>query len=170
MLSNLLGQMCNPLDELWCRETRDVDDSSADAGEVGLMSVLALTDVVGVYNLADFMIRPDGSQQEPDNMLPQEKIMVTMIAFPFLTIVIAFAFAPRKNAALIAAATHGLYTLHQLVHCDTWRALFHSDTQLTMEFFIYTKEMWLMVSMIIWYLESKAEAQNARQKTSQKTS
>ena len=134
--------------------------------QVGLMSVLALLDVAGVYNLADFMIRPDGSQQEPDNMLPQEKIMVTMIAFPFLTVILAFAFAPRKNAALIAAAIHGLYTLHQLVHYDTWQALFHPDTQLSMEFFIYTKEMWLVVSMIIWYLESSAEAKDEKQKKS----
>ncbi|KAL3942410.1 MAG: hypothetical protein SGBAC_003404 [Bacillariaceae sp.] len=134
--------------------------------QVGLLSVLSLIDVGGVLNLANFMIRPDGSQQEPDNMLPQEKIMVTMIGFPFFTIVLAFAFAPRKNAAMIAAATHGVYTLHQLVHYATWQALFHPDTQLTMGFFMGTKAMWALVSMAIWYLETSAEAKDAKQKSS----
>merc|ERR1712232_729280 len=110
----------------------------------------------GVSNVADFMIRPDGSRQDPQHMLPQEKIMVSMIAFPFLTVVLAFAFAPRKNAALIAATTHGLYTLHQVVFYDTWQALFHPNAEVSMEFFIATKIIWMLASMVIWYLESSS--------------
>lgn len=132
------------------------------------MSVLALIDVGGVFNVADFMIRPDGSQQDPNNMLPQEKIIVTMLAFPFLTVAIAFLFAPRKNAALIAAGTHFLYTLHQIVHYDTWKALFHPDTDLTMEFFIISKSVWVIISLIIWYLESSEGNDKATKKDKSK--
>lgn len=123
---------------------------------------IALIDVGGVYNLADFMVRPDGSQQDPDNMLPVEKVLVTMIAFPFLTVVLAFFLAPRSSAALVAAATHFCYTLHQIVLFDTWKALFHPDTDLSMTFFITGKVVWMFVCILIWYLEKE----NTKAKTS----
>lgn len=120
-------------------------------------SALVLIDIVGVVNLADFMIRPDGSQQDPNAMLPVEKVLVTMIAFPFGIVALAFLLAPRKCAALIAAATHAAYLWHQWVHYDTWLALFHPDTDLSMEFFMYPKLGWTVISLWIWYL-SKDEA------------
>ena len=134
--------------------------------QIVAMSALAIIDVAGVMNVADFMIRPDGSQQDPNHMLPQEKILVSMIAFPFLTVVLAFIFAPRKNAALIAAATHGLYILHQAIFYDTWQALFHPDASVSMEFFMVAKFVWMNVSLVIWYLESAKEAQNSKSKSS----
>ena len=117
--------------------------------------LLTLIDVVGVVNLADFMIRPDGSQQDPNNMLPVEKVLVTMIAFPFWTVVLAFALAPRPNAALMSAAIHASYYLHQAVHYDTWQDLFHPDTDLSMGFFMGGKIVWFFVSLVIWYLSTK---------------
>lgn len=127
-----------------------------------VLAHLALTmiDVVGVVNLADFMIRPDGSQQDPNAMLPVEKVLVTMIAFPFFTIVLAFVLAPRQNAALISAVTHAAYLLHQYVHWETWLALFHPDTELSMEFFMYTKLLWVAISLLIWYLEASADTKS----------
>eukprot|EP00980_Cylindrotheca_fusiformis_P002798 scaffold669_cov80-Cylindrotheca_fusiformis.AAC.2 len=135
--------------------------------QVAAMSALALVDVAGLYNMADFMVRPDGSQQDPNHMIPQEKVLVMLLAFPFLTVVLAFVFAPRKNAALIAASTHLLYVLHQVVHYSTWNALFHPDSNLSLEFFILTKCAWAVVSLIIWYLESSLGDQDDGKKSKQ---
>lgn len=125
-------------------------------------SALVSMDVFGVMKVADFMIRPDGSQQDPNAMLPVEQILVAMIAFPFATIVLAFALAPRPNAALIAAATHSSYLLHQWIHYDTWLALFHPDTDLSMEVFMYPKLGWVAVSLLIWYLEQSPSKQKQK--------
>lgn len=120
-------------------------------------TALALIDVAGVVRLADFMIRPDGSQQDPNDMLPVEKILVTMIAFPFLVIVLVFFFCGRQEAALVSAATHSLYSVHQIVHYKTWQALFHPKAGLTMEFFILSKLVWVSISMLIWFLSLREE-------------
>ena len=127
-------------------------------------TALTLIDVVGVVNLADFLVRCDGSQQDPASFLPIERILVTLVAFPFLTVLLAFVLAPRKNAALISAATHACYILHQVVHYDTWQALFHPNTDLTMEFFIYSKAVWVVVSLIIWGMESTQQEEMALEK------
>ena len=125
-------------------------------------TVLTLIDVVGVTNLADFMIRCDGTQQDPNAMTAIEKVLVTMIAFPFWTIVVAFMIAPRPSAALISAATHSSYTLHQVIHHETWQELFHPHTDLTMEFFIYSKIVWIMISLLIWYLSTSTTNKEER--------
>ena len=137
---------------------RTVEQRISDAltlFQVVALSALSIIDVGGVYPVADFLVRPDGSQQDPQNMLPSETVFVMLVAFPFLTIVLAFCLAPRKDAALIAASTHGVYILHQVVHYSTWKALFHPNTDITMEFFIITKTVWMIVSLYIWFVESK---------------
>lgn len=115
-------------------------------------TALTLIDVVGLVNLADFMIRPDGSQQDPNNMLPIEKVFVTLVAFPFCIVALAFLLIPRHWAALMGAAIHASYAALQLVHWNTWLLLFHPDTDLSMEFFVYPKFVWIAICMAIWYL------------------
>ena len=125
-------------------------------------TALTLIDVVGMMNLADFMIRPDGSQQDPNHMLPVEKVLVTMIAFPFWTVLVAFAVADRPTAAILGAVIQGSYAMLQLVNWDTWQALFHPDTDLSMEFFVYTKGVWIVVFGIIWYLSSQQTSEKSQ--------
>lgn len=125
--------------------------------QIFALSALTLIDFIGLFPVADFLVRPDGSQQDPSTMLPMEQILVSMIAFPFTIIVMALLLVPRKYAMLVAVATHGCYTLHQLVFYSTWQALFHPKASITMEFLIITKVFWMVVSLYVWRVECAKE-------------
>jgi len=113
---------------------------------------LALTavDFFGVYPVADFLVRPDGSRQDPANMLPSEEIMVALVAFPFFIVVLGFTMFPQSQAALLSLAVHGVYAFHQIWKKDKWDALVHPDSeQITTDFFIISHIFWMVVSVII---------------------
>ena len=96
------------------------------------------------------MIRPDGSQMNPKDMLPVEEVFVALVAFPFLIVAMAFFVGPRRQAALLSAATHGAYAGHQIWKKNLWDSLMHPDSDLSTDFFLYSHVFWAILSMVIW--------------------
>lgn len=125
-------------------------------------SALVAVDFLGVYPVADFLIRSaDGSQMDPKNMLPLEELFVAMLAFPFLTVILGFVVCKnRRDAALISVATHGIYAFHQVWKKKIWDAILHPDTDISTEFFLYSHIGWAIVSGVIYAL-SKGDTNTA---------
>jgi hypothetical protein len=116
---------------------------------------LATVDFFGVYSLADFMIRPDGSQMKPNDMLPVEEVLVAMMAFPFFIVVMGFMLTCRKDAAALSTCIHLAFACHQIWKKSVWDAIFHPNSEfLTTDFFIKTHLGWAVISGIIWFLNA----------------
>jgi hypothetical protein len=121
-----------------------------------LLAHLAMTviDFFGAMPLADMLKRQDGSRMDPHHMLPIEEVFVALVAFPFLIIVVAFVLLKRKDAALLSAVVHALYTFHQVWKKDVWDAAIHPDSDfITTQFLIIIHIAWGVVSAVIWWLE-----------------
>lgn len=139
-------------------ETREIMAIGSTVSNIltGLLIIvhsgLVAVDFLGLYPVADFMIRPDGTQMDPKNFTPQEELFVAMIAFPFLTCILGFLFTNRKDAALISAVTHGIFAVHQVWKKDRWDAIMHPNTEISTEFFLYAHVVWAIVSVVIYFL------------------
>jgi hypothetical protein len=108
----------------------------------------------GMFSLADFIVRSDGSQMDPNNMLPLEELFVAMVAFPFITIPVAFLLTSRRQeAASISFVTHALFAFHQIWKKSVWDSIVHPDSELiATEFFIISHIVWVVVSLAIFVL------------------
>lgn len=116
---------------------------------------LASVDFFGIYPMADFMVRPDGSQMEAEQMLPVEEVLVAMMAFPFFIVVMGFMLTCRKDAAALSTCVHLSFAFHQIWKKSVWDAIFHpNSTFLTTDFFIRTHLGWAVISGIIWFLNA----------------
>ena len=134
-------------------------DVSTVLTTVLVMVHVALTavDFFGIYPLADFMIRPDGSQMQADQMLPVEEVLVAMLAFPFFIVIMGFMLTCRKDAAAISTCVHFTYAFHQIWKKPVWDAIFHPNSDvLTTHFFILTHLGWAGISGIIWFLNASS--------------
>ena len=120
---------------------------------VAVHTALFAIDFLNAAPVADFLIRPDGSQMDPLNMLPLEEIFVAMIAFPFGIIMIAFISTNQRDAAWISFLVHMIYGIHQFWKRERWATIIHPNSALiTIDFFIYSHLVWALVSAVIYIL------------------
>jgi len=126
-------------------------------------SVLVAIDFFGIYPVADFLRRQDGSQMEPQAMLPQEEVLVAMLAFPFGICVLGFFLLKnRSEAALLSSWIHGMYAAHQLWKKPIWDAMLHPDTDISTEFFLISHIVWTVVSAVIYTLTKEPDEKSMK--------
>jgi hypothetical protein len=122
-------------------------------------TAMTVIDFFGVYQLADFLRREDGSRMDPRHMLPLEELFVAMVAFPFLIILVSFALLTRRDAARLSGTVHALYTFHQVWKKDVWDAAIHPESDfITTPFLIFIHILWTIVSLVIWRLEQPSSS------------
>lgn len=123
---------------------------------------LSIVDLFGLVKIADFMVRDDGSQMDPNDMLPREELFVAMLAMPFLIVVMGFLLLnDRAEAAMLSFVIHGLYGGYQIWKKPLWDATIHPESKLIKtELFIISHLIWVGVSGTIWGLERTAPSAN----------
>ena len=128
--------------------------------------ILSVIDFGGFFPVADFLVRPDGSQMDPTDMLPMEQIFVALCAFPFLIIAMSFGLlSSRREAAILSAAVHAVYAVYLQAHHGIWDALMHPNSELvSTDFFIISHGVWTFVSVIIWRLPAPKAKKSAKSK------
>lgn len=135
---------------------------------VVIHSVLCIVDYSQVVAQLDFITREDGSQSDPDNLLPLELIYAAITAMSFGTVGFAFFLAffessgvTMKGAAAISLFFHGLWFMHMVWRWDVWRAMMHPEGGLQPEFFYASHAIWSGLAVVVLVLPAPRKSKTS---------
>lgn len=115
--------------------------------------------------LTDFIRRHDGTQSDPENLLPIEEIVTALIAMAMSTISFSFVMSilnqhhifqtsfTFRSSALLSIWLHGLWAFHLLWKYNVWDDIMHPQSQNTPRFFLTTHLAWTITAFIILFLD-----------------
>ena len=123
---------------------------------------ISTMDYTHLLPLMNFVRRPDGSQSDPNDLLPLEVIYTFCNAMAFgivgLAFLLAFAFGPvatgisMRGAATLSIFFHGLWVVHMVWRWNVWRANMHPDGIVSPQNFFISHTVWTVLAGIVWML------------------